>query len=162
MLGSKSKKAWLRALRSIELFDGCTDRELGEIDGLMTEITVRAGTVLVRRGSRAQEFFIIREGTAAASRGGTVVGELRAGDFFGELALLDRTPWAASVVTTSDMRVWVLNRPEFFELLDRAPAVAERLRRAAAVQRHPSYTTTPRTFLPAARSAKASLIPSRG
>ena len=162
MLGTKDKKAWLRPLRAVELFSECTDRQLAEIDGLMTEITVPAGTLLIQEGTRGREFFVIREGTATVTRGGKVVDELPAGAFFGELALLDRRPRTASVVAASEMRVWVLNRPEFSELLDRVPAVAARVRRAAAGRRQLSYTTTPRTFLPAARSANASLIPSRG
>ena len=162
MLGIRDKKAWLKPLRGIELFSDCTNRQLAEIDGLMTEVAVPAGTALIREGRQGREFFIIREGSAVVTRDGDVIDGLDAGAFFGEVALLDRAPRTVSVTAVTDMRVWVLSRPEFFELLDRMPAVAGRVRRVADDRRQPSYTTTPRTFFPAARSSKASLIPSRG
>src|SRR5437016_2960527 len=117
MLGKRNKRAWIEPLRAIELFSDCDDRELAEIDGLMTEIAVSAGTVLIREGRFGREFFIIREGMATVTRGGNVVDYLLAGAFFGERSLLDREPATAMVTAATDMRVWVLNRREFVALL---------------------------------------------
>jgi len=129
------------------LFRDCTDRQLAEIDGLMTEITVPAGTTIVHEGQRGLEFFIIRDGRADVCMRNEVVDVLGRGGYFGEAALVDRALHTASLKAATDVRVWVLNRREFVALLEHI---------------QPSYTTTPRTFLPAARSAKASLIPSSG
>jgi CRP/FNR family transcriptional regulator, cyclic AMP receptor protein len=142
MLGIRQKKTWLSPLREFELFDGCTADELAHVDRLMTEVKVPAGTHLTDEGNRGMEFFVIREGKAMVSRGDDELNELPAGAFFGELALLDRTPRTATVSAASDMRVWVLYRPEFSELMDVAPIVAERIRKAAEERRsrmhHPS------------------------
>lgn len=162
MLGKRTKKAWIEPLRAVGLFEECSDHQLAEIDGLMTEVTVPAGTTVVHEGYRGLEFFIIRDGTATVTRGGQPVARLGAGEFFGEFALLERVPRTASVTAVTDMQVWVLNRREFFALLDSVPSVDGRVRRSAYDRSQPSNTTTPRTFLPAARSSKASLIPSRG
>ena len=133
---------WLAPLRATELFADCTDSELEEIDCLMTEVSVPVGARLVQEGSPGQEFFVIREGAARVSKQGETVKELRAGDFFGELALLDRTLRRASVTATTNMRLWVLNRPDFGELLWRAPTVDSAVRSEAARRRsrlnHPS------------------------
>ena len=78
------------------------------------------------------------------SRKGEAVSELRAGEFFGELALLDRTLRRASVTAKTNMRLWVLNRPDFGELLWRAPTVDAAVRSEAARRRsrlnHPSMS----------------------
>ena len=162
MLGLRNRKGWIEPLRAVELFRGCSDRQLAKIDGFMTEIEVPAGTALVHEGLQGLEFFIIRDGKAVVTRAGEIVNGLATGDFFGELSLLDRVPRSASVTAATHMRVWVLSRREFFAVLDEVPAIEQRIRRVADDRRQPSYTTTPRTFLPAARSSKASLMPSSG
>jgi CRP-like cAMP-binding protein len=61
------------------------------------------------------------------------VAAVGAGDFFGEVGLLGRG-WTrtATVVATSPMRLLVLARHEFRELLAAFPAVAAQIVRAAA------------------------------
>ena len=162
MLGKRKNKAWIEPLRAIALFRDCSDRQLARIDGFMTEVEVPAGTALVHEGLQGLEFFIIRDGKAVVTQAGEIINGLAAGDFFGELSLLDRAPRSASVTAATDMRLWVLSRREFFAVLDELPALARLVRETAEDRRQPSYTTTPRTFLPAARSSKASLIPSNG
>ena len=94
-----------------------------------------AGTELTKQGGRAQEFFVVVSGTADVTRDGAHVAALEAGDFFGEVGLLgagrERT---ATVVATSPMRLLVLARRQFRELLFAAPSVAARIH-GAALQR---------------------------
>ena len=45
--------------------------------------------MLVREGHGAHDFFVIVSGEAEVSRGGRVAARLGAGDWFGELGLLD-------------------------------------------------------------------------
>jgi CRP-like cAMP-binding protein len=63
------------------------------------------------------------------------VGALEPGDFFGEVGLL-AAPWerTATVVATSPMRLLVLARQQFRELLFAAPTVAAPIHRAAAAR----------------------------
>ena len=92
-----------------------------------------AGRELTRQGGYAQEFFVVVSGTADVMRDGERVGALEPGDFFGEVGLLG-TRWerTATVVATSPMRLLVMARQQFRELLFAAPAAAAPILRAAA------------------------------
>ena len=74
-------------------------------------------------------------GSADVFRDGERVGALEPGDFFGEVGLL-ATRWerTATVVATSPMRLLVLARRQFRELLFAAPTVAAPIRRAATAR----------------------------
>jgi len=51
---------------------------------------MRAGTLVVHEGAPGDDFFVICDGRAAVSVGGTDVTTLAAGDCFGEIAVLGR------------------------------------------------------------------------
>jgi CRP-like cAMP-binding protein len=125
----------LSTVASIPLFASVPKRRRWHVARLADEVGVAAGSELTRQGGYAQEFFVVVSGTADVFRDGERVGALAPGDFFGEVGLLaagwERT---ATVVATSPMRLLVLARGQFRELLFAAPTVAAPIRRAA-VQR---------------------------
>jgi CRP-like cAMP-binding protein len=122
-------------VKSIALFASVPRRRRRVVASWVDEIAVPAGTELTRQGDYAQEFFVVVSGTADVTRDGARVAALEAGDFFGEVGLLGpRWERAATVVATSPMRLLVLARREFRELLFAAPTIAARIR-GAAIQR---------------------------
>jgi CRP/FNR family transcriptional regulator, cyclic AMP receptor protein len=56
-----------------------------------------------------------------------IIATLRAGDFFGELALLDGAPRSATVVSLEASETWSLPRSTLRELLDKDPALRDAL-----------------------------------
>jgi CRP-like cAMP-binding protein len=70
---------------------------------------------------------VIADGEVAVERGGKTVTKLHAGDYFGELALLDRGPRSASVRALGDSKVYVLNEQSFVGVLNEVPALAQKL-----------------------------------
>jgi len=60
--------------------------------------------VLVEEGKPGHEFFLIVNGNASVKRGKKEIAKLGPGQYFGELALLDRGPRSASVVAKNDMK----------------------------------------------------------
>jgi CRP-like cAMP-binding protein len=123
----RGKSEHIRLLGSVSLFRGCSDKELGHIQSLTTEIDVPAGEVLCREGQPGLQFFVIVDGQAAVAIGDQHVADLGAGEFFGEMALLDGGSRIATVSAKSPMRLLVLNRQEFFTLLSDAPTVVRRI-----------------------------------
>jgi CRP/FNR family transcriptional regulator, cyclic AMP receptor protein len=121
------------AVSSIPLFCSVHRRLRGDVARLADEVHVPAGYGLTEQGGYAHEFFVVVEGTADVLRDGRLVGTLGPGDFFGEVGLLGRG-WTrtATVVATSPMRLLVLARQEFRELLSRFPAIAAPIVDAAA------------------------------
>lgn len=116
-----------QCLSFVPLFRRCTSREIGAIAEAVVDRDVTAGTVLCQEGDEGEEFFIIVSGRAAVTRGGAELAELSNGAFFGEMAMLDGGPRTSSVTATTDLRLLVLNRKRFHELLGRSPTMAQKL-----------------------------------
>ncbi|HTZ10111.1 MAG TPA: cyclic nucleotide-binding domain-containing protein [Acidimicrobiales bacterium] len=114
-------------LGSIWLFSACSGAQLRTIRKAVDEITVPAGKVLCEEGTVGREFFFIVDGTAAVRRGGRKVASLQPGRYFGELALLDRKPRSASVVSETPMTLLVLEQRRFNGLLDEMPTLSNKL-----------------------------------
>ncbi len=114
-------------LGNIPLFSGCSKKQLVQVRGQLTEITVGAEKSLVRQGSTGYECFIIVDGHATVTIDDHVISRLGPGDYFGELALLDRRPRSATVTATTDLTVMVLTQREFSSLLEIVPGLALKL-----------------------------------
>jgi CRP-like cAMP-binding protein len=117
---------------SIPLFASVPRRRRALVARLADEIEVPTGFQLTSQDGHAREFFVVVSGSAAVYRDGTRVATLASGDFFGEVALLG-AGWTrtATVVATSSMRLLVLARREFRELLAHFPAIAAPIVRAS-------------------------------
>ena len=125
----------LSTVQSIPLFASVPRRRRWHVARLADEVDVPAGRELTRQGGYAQEFFVVVSGTADVFRDAEHVGSLEPGDFFGEVGMLaPRWERSATVVATSPMRLLVLARQQFRELLFAAPMVAAPIRRAAAAR----------------------------
>ena len=115
-------------LRKVWLFSTCTDDELSRVAGLATASDASEGDELFAQGDPGEDFYVIVEGTAEARVDGDRVGSLDAGDFFGEMALIDGGDRTATVVATSPMSLLVLSRNDFNTMLSTAmPHVAPKL-----------------------------------
>src|SRR4051794_766037 len=114
-------------LAKVPLFSQCSTAELKSLAKRTTDIVVRAGAVLVKERQGGYEFFVVVAGAADVERGGQTVAELTGGDFFGELALLDRALRDATVTARTDMELIVLGQWEFEEALSEAPGMTRRL-----------------------------------
>ena len=139
-LGSARPEDWAHLLGDVSLFAHLGKRDLRRIAGAATIARVPAGKAIVREGFTAEAFYVLLTGRATVHRGGTPGAELRRGDFFGELGLIDGAPRTASVVADTDLWAARLPREQFFDLIDHKPAIArgllvamaERLRRVEA------------------------------
>ncbi len=68
------------------------------------------------------------------SRNGQIMATLGPGQYFGELALLDRRPRSATVVSDSEMLLLVLGQRQFNGILDAVPALSHKLLAAMATR----------------------------
>ena len=117
-------------LRRVELFSSLSKRELEQLTRWTDEVSVPAGRELATEGRFAHEFFVIIEGSAEVVKDGERIAELGAGDFFGEIALLETDRRTASVIAASDMRLIVMFEREFKAMEHDMPDVAARIRTA--------------------------------
>jgi CRP/FNR family cyclic AMP-dependent transcriptional regulator len=121
-------------MREVPLFAGLLPSELDRIALVMNPRQVAAGDVVCTEGEPGHEFYVIDEGEAAIERDGQAVAKLRTGDYFGELALLDRGPRSATVRALSDCRLYVLGDVSLAALLNEVPALAQKLLAALATR----------------------------
>ncbi|MGH8926970.1 MAG: cyclic nucleotide-binding domain-containing protein, partial [Acidimicrobiia bacterium] len=87
----------------------------------MQEVSVPIGGHVVKAGDFAYRFFLIVEGNAAVSRDGVIVADLKAGDVFGEMALVEDIPRNADVVAVTPMTLLALMSWDFRQALDTFP-----------------------------------------
>lgn len=126
------RNAKVDLIRSVPLFGRCTRAEVAEVAHIADEIDVPEGKELMREGDRGREFFVLLEGSAVVRRGGRKVNVLGPGDFFGEIALVSRSPRTATVTTTSPARLLVITGGSFRALLEHSPRIQLRVLEALA------------------------------
>ena len=98
------RNAKVDIIRNAPLFAQLSRAEVNEVAKIADEIDVKAGKVLTREGDRGNEFFVLLDGAAEVHQGGKKVRMLGPGDFFGEIALVSRSPRTATVTTTTPVR----------------------------------------------------------
>lgn len=111
-------------LAKVPLFSHLGRRELDRVAEVVTEVEVKAGTVLGREGHHSSEAFVIVSGTAAISIEGTKVASLGPGELLGEMGLLDGQARAATITAETDMDLYVIEPGAFSPLLDE-PSIAK-------------------------------------
>jgi CRP-like cAMP-binding protein len=116
----------------VPLFKGLSKKQLGQVRNLATRIDVDAGRELTHEGRTGQEFIIVLDGEVEVRRGDDVVARCGAGDYVGEIALIDDRPRTATVVATTAALLEVIGQREFAGLLSQEPEIAERIRATAA------------------------------
>jgi len=122
----------VKSLRQAPLFEGLSKKELTELARRSEDMELDSGTVLCREGDIGQEFFVIVEGEVDVKRKGKRLGTRGAGDFIGEIALLEDIERTATVTAKTPVRVFVLTRPTFQHLVNEHPAVENKIMRALA------------------------------
>jgi CRP/FNR family transcriptional regulator, cyclic AMP receptor protein len=125
-----ARKTTDELLAQVPLFAGLSKKEVQEISGLATRLDLPEGRELTHQGGRGYEFIVVLEGTVDVLIDGKVVATCGAGDFFGEVALLEDRPRTATVIAKSDVTVDVIGRHEFSVLLDDHPEIEKQLRSA--------------------------------
>jgi CRP-like cAMP-binding protein len=117
----------LDLLHRIPLFAGFDRKHLERLSMLTEEVDVPAGKVLIRQGELGDDLMMIYSGTVAVDRDGERVNRLGPGDFFGEIALLERGPRTATVTAESPCRLLVINHRDFHAVMEEFPDIAARV-----------------------------------
>ena len=114
-------------LAQIPLFQGLSKKELRHISSLATRLEEPAGKVLTKEGQQGYEFIIVLEGEVEVRQHGEVIAKRGAGDYFGEIALLDNRPRTATVIATTPVVIEVIERREFLGLVAENPGISQQI-----------------------------------
>ena len=121
--GGRMSRAWIDVLVDIPLLAGLSRRNLGKVAALGRTKRFPARTSIVTAGTNADAFYVILDGRATVRAGQRRI-PLAAGDYFGEMALLDGGVRSASVVADTEMLVMAIPRRGFLKLLESEPKIA--------------------------------------
>jgi len=110
-------------LAGVPLFAGLSKKDLREVGGLASRVSIPAGAKLAHQGKPGREFIIVLDGTVDVLIDDEVVA-------FGEIALLEHGPRTATVVARTDVVVDVINKAEFSTLLADHPEIGDTVRAA--------------------------------
>lgn len=117
------ERATVQVLAQVPIFGMLSRRHLGRVAGIAAAKRYPAKSSLVRVGTPADAFYVVLSGNARVDVPGRPVA-LAAGDFFGEMALVDGEPRAATVTAVTDVLVLMIARAKFLKLLEAEPKVA--------------------------------------
>jgi protein phosphatase len=93
---------------------------------------VAKGQTLIQEGRPSDTFYVLLSGEAEIIRGGRTVDTMRAGDFFGEISMLDRGPATATVVTSQPCQLMVLSHAQFRDAIKGNESLAMKVMAAMA------------------------------
>lgn len=117
-LAAKRRETFDNALKQVKILDSVSAYERQQIADAIRLETFKAGDVIIREGEEGNTFYMVMEGEAKAVKGGAEVLKYKAGDYFGERALLKNEPRAATIEVTSEQcKLMMLDRKSFNRML---------------------------------------------
>ncbi len=130
----------LEALATVPPFTTLPEEDRADIAERLQYAPFARGDVITKQGNKAHWLYILAFGEAEVlyePPGGTprVIGGVRAGEFFGEMALLTGDARAATVVAKTDVECYRLDRASFQELMLGKPHIAEEIKRVITNRR---------------------------
>ncbi len=126
-------------LRRNILFENISSKEFNSVKHQLTQKKYPVGKVIIQDESDGDELYLIAEGRVKVVKK-TKEGEekllalLHAGDFFGELELVDGRTRSANVVAVEDTILYALRQEDFHRLLHSSHPFALRLMQVMSVR----------------------------
>jgi len=120
------------ALARVPLFSRCTRKELEFLASRTDEVQLKASETLIKQGNASDCFYVLLDGEATVEVDGKRRPSLHAGDFFGEIGMLDRGAATATVVTTTQARAMVMSHVQFRDAIKTSDSLLSTVLSAAA------------------------------
>ena len=121
-----------RLIKGTSLFRDCTSDEVAEVAAIADEFDFREGRQLTTENTDGHEFVVVIDGTAEVFRDGTKVDTIGAGEWFGEVALLNGTRRNATVVAKTAVHALVIEGHRFLTLLEHSTSIRTKVEGALA------------------------------
>ena len=122
----------IKLLQSVSLFWDLMEEELGYIAEKMVAKHYENGNYIFLEDSEGEQCFFVGEGSVKVTRLSkdgreVILAMLNAGDFFGEMSLLDGESRSANVIALEKTEVLTLNRDDFLVVLNDYPQISIQL-----------------------------------
>ncbi len=117
-----------QALSTVPLFSRLNEEQLEYVARLLRRRTFKERDIIVRRDTPGDALYILLSGRVKVAyldhEDETIIAVMRAGDFFGELSVIDGEARSADVVALDTTEVLILSATDFHECLQAVPAIA--------------------------------------
>jgi len=131
------------ALERVPMLSSLDRKHLEKLAKDFSERTFPAGTVVVREGDEhGIGFFVVADGEAVASVGGTEVSRLGPGTHFGAIALISDRARTATVTAATDLHCYVMTLWDFRSFVQGDADVAWKLLEQLAQMLHRAPSAT--------------------
>lgn len=119
-------------LKHVPIFQGLSDREFKEIEGIIHERTYRPQEIVFKRHAPGEAMYIIMAGIVEIylqdiEGRKQSLAMLEQGDFFGELALLDNDSRSATAESKDSSTLLVFSQADLYSLLERKPQLGNKI-----------------------------------
>jgi CRP-like cAMP-binding protein len=109
-------------LKKVHLFESLSTPELEKIEKISTMEAFPKDTAIFREGDAGDRCYVITNGDVRISKFIPNIGEealavLKAGDYFGEMALIDKFPRSAHAIANTDVAVLAINKADLDKVL---------------------------------------------
>jgi pyruvate,water dikinase len=121
---SPSAKRPVDVIERVPLFANMSPRDTEGIAALFKERCFAPGETITKEGTGGAAFFVIESGQATVSVGGQQRATLSAGDYFGEIALIDEGARSATVTADTELVCYGLTYWEFRPLVQQNATIA--------------------------------------
>ena len=111
---------WSKWFDSVQMLRILPQESRQKLAPLMKMVSFEAGEPIIEQGDVGSCMYFMEHGAAVAEVDGEAVMTYSQGDYFGELALLNNSPRAATVRGLADTRCMVLDRDAFYLIADAA------------------------------------------
>ena len=122
----------VKTLKRIELFAQMTDEELRALAPRLKYALFAKGSIISKQGAVAHWLYIIINGEAEVFFEGSNgersnVNVLGKGSFFGEMGMMTGAPRTASVLASTDVECYRLDKEAFADIMRARPSLAEEI-----------------------------------
>jgi pyruvate,water dikinase len=121
---SPGAKQPVDVIERVPLFANMSPRDTEGIAALFKERRFAPGETITKEGTGGAAFFVIESGQATVSVGGQQRATLSAGDYFGEIALIDEGARSATVTADTELVCYGLTYWEFRPLVQQNATIA--------------------------------------
>lgn len=116
-------------LENVPLFSGLSSAALAEIEQHGAVKSFKKNAIVINQDDESYSLYVILSGSVKVYISGedgreAVLNHQSAGDYFGDLALIDKQPRVASVMTTEASRFMIISREDFLLCLSKNPEIA--------------------------------------
>jgi two-component system, NtrC family, sensor kinase len=125
VIGSAPNLDLVAYLRHVSLFANAGDNILQHLAAITSVSTYQANQTVIEKGDQGDAMYVIVSGRLKVHDHEHQVAELKKGEFFGELSLLDSEPRSMSVTTLEESVLGSISRNDFYEVLKQFPEMTK-------------------------------------